>query len=156
MKSNSERIEVIVSSENADGYLERIVGLDGDGFPDNPWGLDTWTGLFDKHELRVYLTLFGDQLVGFVAVTLIPPEAELLRIGVKTEFRRRSIGASQIKRMLSDLESENIETVFLEVRQDNLSACELYRECGFKRIGNRKNYYRSPSCDAMIFRYSMH
>jgi len=90
-------------------------------------------------------------LVGYCAIVSIAPEAEILRIGVISECRCKSIGTNLLDRMVCDLESEGISKLFLEVRADNQSACAFYRKNGFMQIGERKQYYKTPSCDALIF-----
>lgn len=67
-------------------------------------------------------------------------EAELYRIGVLPEQRRKGMG----KRILTDFISacpKDTEKIFLEVRESNIPAIELYKSCGFKPEAVRKNYY---------------
>jgi ribosomal-protein-alanine N-acetyltransferase len=43
-----------------------------------------------------------------------------------------------------------VETVYLEVRESNEPALELYRRFGFSQIGLRRGYYDRPREDARI------
>ena len=42
-----------------------------------------------------------------------------------------------------------MDKAFLEVREGNSSAILLYRSCGFKAAGRRKNYYSNGE-DALL------
>ena len=150
MKSSLEKSDVIVSRENADDYLDQIVGLDAVCFPDRSWNSEVWSGLFSHHQLQVYLGFRQNQPVGYLALSLLPPEAELLRLGVKDAFRRPAIGSDLLKRTIPELKNSAVETIFLEVRDDNLPARLFYQARGFTNTGERKNYYRSPPCNALI------
>ena len=45
---------------------------------------------------------------------------------------------------------DDLESVFLEVRESNVPARNLYHSYGFSEIGERKNYYRDPIENAII------
>ena len=47
-----------------------------------------------------------------------------------------------------------VERIFLEVRESNSPARNLYSAKGFKEIGIRKKYYRDPVEDAHIMAWS--
>jgi [ribosomal protein S18]-alanine N-acetyltransferase len=152
MRSSLERVDIAVDRENAVAYLEQIVELDRACFPDDPWDSEIWTGLFNNLQLQLFVTLQRNDPIAFLAISLMPPEAELLRIGVKEAYRRQAIGTRLIEQLVSELKVIEVTTLFLEVRQDNLPACEFYQARGFVRMGERKNYYRSPPGHAMLLK----
>ena len=45
---------------------------------------------------------------------------------------------------LRHLHGERAEALFLEVDETNVPAIALYRRLGFRQVGHRANYYRSP------------
>ena len=47
-----------------------------------------------------------------------------------------------------------LETLFLEVRSKNTPAIKLYNSLSFKKISERKNYYKDPVDDALIMMLS--
>jgi ribosomal-protein-alanine acetyltransferase len=75
----------------------------------------------------------------------VPEEAEILNLAVLPEFRRRGIGSRLIEALPA-------ETLFLEVRESNLSAIGLYRKAGFEQAGVRSAYYADPVESAMVMR----
>ncbi len=73
-------------------------------------------------------------------------EAELHRIAVLPEFRRKGLARKLMERLISVEEGP----IFLEVRAGNAPAIGLYTSLGFKELDRRKNYYRNPDEDAVV------
>ena len=44
-----------------------------------------------------------------------------------------------------------VKEVFLEVRKSNLEAINFYKKYNFKQIGVRKDYYKDPIENALVF-----
>jgi ribosomal-protein-alanine N-acetyltransferase len=75
------------------------------------------------------------------------PEREILNLAVAPVFRRMGIGSALL--------SEELRTAadfFLEVRESNLAAQELYRRFGFTEVGRRADYYRFPIESAIVMK----
>lgn len=90
------------------------------------------------------------RVVAYVLGRLIAPEAEIYRVAVKMEKRRRGIGYRLLDYAVKSERGHGLETVFLEVRESNVPARNLYHSYGFSEIGERKNYYRDPIENAII------
>ncbi len=90
------------------------------------------------------------RLAGYALFSIVAGEAELLRIAVDPECRRKGIGRRLFSRMLEKLRAEKAEKLFLEVRSKNEAAIGLYRSFGMTGAGCRKNYYSNPAEDALI------
>ena len=68
-------------------------------------------------------------------------EAELLLLAVAPEWRGRGLGRQLVATLLERCRKSGIETVFLEMREDN-PAHRFYAGLGFSNVGRRPNYYR--------------
>ena len=79
----------------------------------------------------------------------VPGEWELLRIGVRPEFRASGLGHRLMQAGLRGLAG----SVMLEVAANNRSAIKLYEDFGFLEIHRRKNYYRDS--DALIMKLQL-
>ena len=90
------------------------------------------------------------ELPGFLASYRIDTEAELWNIAVSPERRRRGIGRALLQEACRRLSAAGARRLFLEVRESNLAALELYRFLGFKQLSRRKNYYQDPLEDALV------
>jgi ribosomal-protein-alanine N-acetyltransferase len=87
---------------------------------------------------------------GYAAFRHAAGEAELLRLAVLPEERRRGVARALVAEGLERLARERIQVCFLEVRTDNEPAVKLYESLGFARIGQRRAYYRDGA-DALVF-----
>ena len=54
-----------------------------------------------------------------------------------------------LERMIQALE-EGARSSFLEVRESNLAAQEMYRRFGYEETGRRRRYYRDNDEDAIL------
>jgi len=94
-----------------------------------------------------------DEPAGFSLTRHGFEEEELLLIAVSPDFRRRRIGEELLLQCKADAKARGARQLLLEMRSDN-PAIHLYRRNGFVQIGERKNYYRTPSgyrLDAITF-----
>jgi len=82
----------------------------------------------------------GGSVVGFLVTRQTSPgEHEILNLAILPNARRQGIGTSLLHQVLTQ-----DSTWFLEVRESNLAAQELYRSLGFEQAGRRLLYYRDP------------
>ena len=96
------------------------------------------------------------EIAGYMFFMAAADEGELLRIGVKPECRRGGIGVKLMNHMDEYVSENGIYSVWLEVREHNIPAQELYKKCGFEMQGYRKHYYRNPDEDAVIMYRNYH
>ena len=92
----------------------------------------------------------GGELLAYVIGRIIAPEGEIHRIATLPPHRGRGIAYRLLDYSVKTERGHGLESLFLEVRSQNLAAIGLYRSYGFKRIGLRKNYYKDPADDAII------
>ena len=53
------------------------------------------------------------------------------------------------RQLINEIKKSRME-IFLEVRENNITAIEFYKKNGFKEAGKRKNYYRDTGEAAII------
>jgi [ribosomal protein S18]-alanine N-acetyltransferase len=94
-------------------------------------------------------------VVGYVVARSARDEGEILNLGVAGAHRRRGIGRRLVERALARLEARGVQMVYLEVRESNAVARELYRSLGFAEVGRRGRYYNHPVEDAVILRAAL-
>lgn len=87
------------------------------------------------------LALLGTQEAGFSLCRAAGPEVELLLVAVNPSFRRQGIGQRLLVRSHEDAIARGATEIFLEVREDNHAAKNLYERAGFSQIGRRPDYY---------------
>jgi ribosomal-protein-alanine N-acetyltransferase len=86
---------------------------------------------------------------GFAVFRRLGDEAELLRMGVAPEHRRRGLGRHLLEAGLLRLVRRGSLVCHLEVAADNDAAVALYESCGFSLQGRRRSYYRNGA-DALL------
>ena len=92
-----------------------------------------------------------DIILGYIAAQLLVDHFDLLAIAVSNKFRRQNIATLLLNKLFSTCKELNISDVFLEVRCNNLSAINFYTKNKFKKISERKNYYKDTNEDAYIY-----
>jgi ribosomal-protein-alanine N-acetyltransferase len=86
----------------------------------------------------------SNEIVGFIVVRLVPPEAEILNLAVKPENREQGVATSLLELVLADLQKGEASRLYLEVRPSNTPAISFYQKHLFTLTGVRPNYYRDP------------
>lgn len=78
-------------------------------------------------------------------------EADITNVAVLPEYRRKGYATlliSEFEKMIP----EDTEDIFLEVRESNQSAINLYIKSGFEKISVRKRFYSNPTENAVIMK----
>ncbi len=88
--------------------------------------------------------------VGYVLARRVLDESEILNLAVIPGHRRRGLARRLLEQSLALLRRDGIRQVFLEVRTSNQPAQLLYQGFGFRPMGLRPNYYRSPREDGLV------
>ena len=118
-------------------------------FPD-PWDYRSVMDLITTDGAMCFTARDGGRVVGYVIGRLIAPEGEIYRVAVSEEYRRRGIAYRLLDYAVKTSRGKGLESLFLEVRSQNIAAISLYRAYGFHEIARRRGYYRDPADDAII------
>ena len=81
---------------------------------------------------------------------MIAFEGELLRIALRPEYRGRGLAKKLMDQLVEYSIHNSVKSLFLEVRNSNGTARNLYSSYGFIETGIRKNYYKNPQEDAVV------
>lgn len=92
--------------------------------------------------------------VGFLVARYIAKEWELENIVVEPESRGKGIGKRLLAALFSHVQQTGGGAVFLEVRESNLAARNLYEALEFRKTGRRKAYYSDPEEDAVLYTWN--
>ena len=118
----------------------------------SPWSFEDYENEIARDDSFSVIAKINQQTVGFLVSRFIKKEnfAELYNIGVGLSFRRKKIGNAMLKEFIDFCDSENLEKIFLEVRESNETAIEFYLKNNFAVIGKRKNFYSNPTENAIL------
>ena len=104
----------------------------------------------NKSRYEVFAVFRNGTVAGFLILSNVAGEAEILEVAVSGRMRRCGI-ASELMDEISGWCIENgVERILLEVRVSNFPARAYYKKYGFAEDGVRKNYYRNPVEDAVL------
>lgn len=93
---------------------------------------------------RVIVAEKEENVIGYVIFNQILDEAEIYKIVVLKELRKKQIAFKIIEFLLNELKKNNVEKIFLEVRKNNIPAINLYKKCEFIDIREIVDYYSNP------------
>lgn len=83
----------------------------------------------------------GPKLLGFSVVMPILNEWHLLNLCVDPKSQRQGVGRLLLEYMIEQAKKSKVSSLWLEVREGNLAARQLYAAYGFMQVGTRKAYY---------------
>ena len=95
-------------------------------------------------------SIIESPIAGYIGARETAGELHINNVAVRSEYRRRGIGATLLTRILAEARRRKANAAFLEVRSANQAAQALYEKSGFKAIARRANYYSEPQEDAVV------
>lgn len=137
----------------AAGDLDDVARLEQACLPD-PWSVDDLRLYFGSGAIAAWRLVSGSapqRAAAYAVFQLQPGEAELLRLGVAPEVRRRGFARLLLVACLERLAAGGRPVCHLEVRAGNEPARALYERLGFVLCGRRRAYY-SNGDDAVRYR----
>ena len=129
-----------------------IAAMESEYFSDG-WSEKDILSYISSETAMCYSAISDGELVGYILGRKIIPEGEIYRVAVKKEKRERGIGSRLLLHAMRCECEGGVESLFLEVREENTAARRLYSSAGFVEIGFRKNYYKNPDDNAIIMLY---
>ncbi len=112
------------------------------------WSDGEFERLLAEHTVVAHRAMLGSALVGFIISRMAAGEAEILSVAVATSARGRGLAGAMLNLHLRRLAGLGMQSVFLEVDENNAPACRLYSSTGFHEVVRRAGYYRDATDQA--------
>ena len=96
--------------------------------------------LSNSHRYFVVLNNLKE-VIAYAGISISYEQGDILSVCVSPEYRKLGIAKGLMTALLDEAKKVGVQTMFLEVEEDNLPAINLYLKCGFEKISERKNYY---------------
>ena len=124
---------------------ESIIGLDQHFFP-NSWTRDQWS-TFNPNYLRLWTLEVENDLSGFCLFSFLDGDevAHLLKILIIPTRLGDGRAQAFLLRIIEDLRSMGLKSIYLEVEANNLRAQAFYQKMGFVTLRRILNFYSSGS-----------
>lgn len=117
-----------------------------------PWSRKSLEDLLTT-DYAVYFVAVNDDgaVMGYSGMYVSFDTGNINNIGVLPEYRRKGIGAALLEALCTYCRENGIVLLTLEVRESNIPAISLYESFGFEKVGVRKNYYKKPLENGLLY-----
>ena len=130
--------------------VDQVVAIDQVSFS-LPWPERSFRfELTDNPASRCWVAEANGRIVGMIVIWLLIDAAHIATLATHPEFRRQGIAKKLLTHALKHLMDEGAQSSFLEVRESNIAAQEMYRQFGFEESGRRPRYYKDNGEDAIL------
>lgn len=130
--------------------IEQVVAIDQASFS-LPWPERSFRyELTDNPSSRSWVAEADGRIVGMIVAWLLVDEAHIATIATHSDYRGRGIAKKLLTHALRKMADEGAVSSFLEVRESNAIAQEMYRKFGFDVSGRRPRYYKDNDEDAIL------
>ena len=146
----SKHSKMIELSFAADADVPRVLEIDRESISP-PWTLEALQGELCREDSFFTLARIEIEIAGFCILRRMGDMGDLLKIAVDRNYRRCGVADMLVSAALAWAAEHGLSAVFLEVRESNAAAIELYKKHGFEEARRRVRYYDTPVEDALIF-----
>ena len=115
-----------------------------------PWTDRAFRAVMARPDAALLVADAEGRVAGYAALWLEGRDAELGDLAVARDRRRSGLGRRLVEAAVEEAAGRGAERIFLQVRESNEAALALYRSTGFRRIGRKRGYYRTPREDALV------
>lgn len=115
---------------------------------------DFWSYSILKSELfnensKVIVAKLDNTIVGFASIWKAVDDAHITNIVTHKKYRKLGIASKLLEELIKIAKSYNVQSLTLEVNEENIPAQNLYKKYQFKILGKRKNYYKDKAAIIM-------
>ncbi len=114
-----------------------------------PLSLEELEKLHQNDTFRIVVWKEGAEVLGHCVLFRVIDEGEITSFTVKESLRGRGVGTSFLLALLDYLREDGVKIAYLDVRESNTAARNLYKKCGFSELGRRRRFYEKPVEDGI-------
>lgn len=115
-----------------------------------PWSLESFRESMEL-EHTIYLVAEEDgNIMGYCGIYRVFNEGEIVNVAVAEAYRRKQVASKLLEQLFIHGNELQVDNFFLEVRESNEAAIQLYKKLGFIEAGIRKNFYEKPRENAIF------
>ena len=131
--------------------IQVVANIEAEVQPQDAWSYQVLLELLEQDSIDMLIVYKQEkeewtedkQVIGYCLYQVVFEQAEILRIGTHPKYQRQGMASQLFDRLHEVLQSNQVESLLLEVRADNHGAIALYERQNFVVIHKRKGYYRT-------------
>ena len=131
-------------------HLPRLAELERTCFS-TPWTLEGLAEELDNEQAHFLVAQSEGEAVAYLGVQEIFGEGYITNIAVFPKARGQGIATALLTSAAEGARERDCAFLTLEVRESNAPAIALYEKNGYTKVGVRKNFYRDPTEDALLY-----
>lgn len=135
--------------------LEHVVAIERRAY-DHPWTRGNFAdSLRSGYHARILGA--GDAVLGYFVAMQGVDEVHLLNITVEPAWQGQGWGRVMLDALALWSRAQGAQWLWLEVRTTNVRAQQVYQRYGFRRVGERRNYYPADQGreDAIVMSFKL-
>ena len=113
-----------------------------------PWNSMAFHTEISRNDSLYLVVLQTKSLIGLIGVRFDSSNAHITNLMVDSAWQKKGIGTYLIKKVIEIAKNKNCKELSLEVKDNNLTAQNLYYKLGFTVSFVWPNYYQSSHQDA--------
>ena len=115
-----------------------------------PWSENAIKEGYENSTHYICFKQFG-KILGYVGVQTVLDEGYITNVAVLAAARRQGIAEKLLTALLDFAKEKGLKFLTLEVRKSNKAARSLYEKCGYKTVGERRDFYQNPKENAILY-----
>lgn len=140
----------------SEARLDEVLAIERSAYA-HPWTRGNFSDSL-RSGYQAQLLCAGDTLLGYFVAMKGVDEVHLLNITVAPSFQGQGWGRVMLDALALWSRSQGAQWLWLEVRVGNVRAQQVYQRYGYRRVGDRKNYYPAHDGhreDAIVMSYRL-
>ena len=129
--------------------IPAVAGIEKECFS-VPWSENALKEELSNENAHFFTASLSKEIIGYIGLHIICDEGYIANVAVKKAHRRKGIGNKLVSKAIDICKEHDCSFITLEVRKSNRSAISLYEKLGFEVCGERKDFYSSPTENALI------
>ena len=128
--------------------LELIHSIESDLYP-TPWTFNFFRIIFHMNQDLFIAAIDDDELIGYAVGEIArmgkvnnPRKAgHIMNVAVKSQYQGKGVGTMLLDEIESRFISNGADIAYLEVRESNEKAQQVYRHRGYEYVRTAEHYY---------------
>lgn len=129
----------------------RIAEIEAQCFHANAWSAYAVLDAAAREDFIILCAFEGEKCIGYADAFFVLDELDICNIAVDENYRRRGAAGELLSALIAWAAKNGISLVTLDVRISNSGARALYEGFGFVPVGERRDFYKNPRENAIIY-----